>query len=168
MAQQQGVTVRRAGVGDAGKIAEFVNRAWRGRAIADRQRVLERLGNVGFLLAERDGDLVGMLGWQVENLVVRVFDFLVWPAYEGAAAGRALFASMEQAAKELQCEVALLFLPRSVPPQTVEFCKTLGYTPQVVASLPQAWREAAHEGRLGDQDQVFIKKLRADRVLRPI
>lgn len=168
MAQQQGITVRRAGVSDADRVAAFVNRAWRGRAVVDRQAVLERLGTVGFLLAERDGDLVGMLGWQVENLVVRVFDFLVWPAYEGAAAGRALFAGMEKAAKELQCEVALLFLPRSVPQQTVEFCKTLGYTPQVVASLPQAWREAAYESRLEDDDEVFIKRLRADRVLRPI
>lgn len=160
--------MRRAGIGDAEKVAAFVNRAWRGRAIVDKEAVLERVGNVGFLLAERDGELVGMLGWQVENLVVRVFDFLVWPAYEGAAAGRPLFASMEQAAKELQCEVALLFLPRSVSPPTVEFCKTLGYTPHVVASLPQAWREAAYEGRLKDDDKVFIKRLRADRVLRPI
>lgn len=167
MTQQQ-ITVRRAGVGDASKVAAFINRAWHGRAGIDAQAVLGRLGNVGFLLAERDDELVGMLGWQVENLVVRVFDFLVWPAYEGAAVGRTLFASMEQAAKELQCEVALLFLPRSVPSQVIEFFKTLGYAPQVVASLPQAWREAAYEGRLGDNDKVFIKKLRADRVLRPI
>jgi N-acetylglutamate synthase-like GNAT family acetyltransferase len=168
MAQQQEITVRRASVGDANRVAAFVNQAWQGRAGVDRRAVLERLGSVGFLLAERDGNLVGMLGWQVENLVVRVTDFLVWPAYEGAAAGQALFASMEQAAKELQCEVAILFLPRSIPPQMVEFLKTLGYTSQVVASLSQAWREAAYEGRLGNDDPAFVKRLRTDRVLRPI
>jgi N-acetylglutamate synthase-like GNAT family acetyltransferase len=168
MAQQQGITVRRASVSDAARLAAFVNQAWQGRTAVDRQAVLERSGSVGFLLAERDGNLVGMLGWQVENLVVRVTDFLAWPAAEGAAAGQALFANMEQAARELQCEAAILFLPRSIPPQVAEFLKTLGYTSQVVASLPQAWREAAYEGRLENEDAVFVKRLRTDRVLRPI
>ncbi len=166
MAQE--ITVRRAVVGDANEIAAFINRAWQARTAVDREAVIERLGNVGFLVAERDGVPVGILGWQVENLVVRVTDFLVWPAYEGAAAGRALFAHMEQAAQELQCEAALLFLPRSLSPQMAEFLRTLGYTPQVVASLPRPWREAAYEGRFGSDDEIFVKKLRADRVLRPI
>ena len=168
MAQQQEITVRRAKVSDAGRIAAFVNRAWRGQQEVNEQVVIARFGSVGSLLAERDGNLVGMLGWQVENLVVRVTDFLIWPAPERIAAGRALLSKMEQAATELQCEVALLFPPRPSPPDLVEFCKMFGYVPQIVADLPKAWQEAAREARIGDDETVLMKQLRSDRVLYPL
>jgi N-acetylglutamate synthase-like GNAT family acetyltransferase len=166
MAQE--VVVRRAKPGDAERIATFVNQAWQGRSEFDRQAVMERLGGAGFLLAERGGNLVGMLGWRTENLVVRVTDFLIWPASERTAAGQALFSEMEQAAVVLRCEVAVLFPPRPVSSQLIEFCKTLGYESRVVASLARAWREAAREARMEDYDLVLIKQLRADLVLRPM
>ena len=168
MAQQQEIVVRRAKVSDAGEIAEFVNGVWQGRLEIDRMAVIERLGNVGFLVVEQDGALVGMLGWQAENLVVRVTDFLVEAIPDRIAVGRALLAEMERAATELECEAAVLFLPRSAPPGLVEFYKALGYESQVVADLPKAWQEAALEGRLGHEDSVLVKQLRAQRVLRPL
>lgn len=168
MAQGQEITVRRAKPSDVSRIAAFVNRALQGPSQVDEQKVIERFGGVGFLVAERSGDLVGMMGWLVENLVVRVTDFLIWPASEREAAGRALIAEMERAAAELQCETALLFLPRPNPLQLVQFCRTLGYEPQVVGSMPKAWREAAREARVEDDDTVLIKQLRSDRVFRPL
>jgi N-acetylglutamate synthase-like GNAT family acetyltransferase len=166
--QQQEITVRRAKPGDAGRIAAFVNHAWQGRLEIDEMTVIERLGSVGFLLAERDDTLVGMLGWQAENLVVRLTDFLVRSVSERLAVGQALLAEMDRAAGELQCEVSLLFLPRPAPPALVEFYMTLGYEPQVVADLPKAWQEAAREGQLEDYDTVLVKRLREDRVFRPM
>jgi len=166
MAQE--ILVRRAKPGDADRMAAFVNQAWQGRSEYDRQAIVERFGSVGFLLAERSGDLVGILGWQVENLVVRVTDFLVWPASGRAAVGEALFSEMEQAAGVLQCEVAMLFPPKPTPAKLVEFGRTLGYEPQVVAGLVKAWREAAREAQMEDDDLVLMKQLRADRVLKPI
>jgi len=173
MAQELETRVRRARVSDAGKIAAFVNLARAGRVEVDERAIIERLGNVGFLLAERGGDLVGMLGWQAENLVVRVTDLLVWvypptPSSERIVVGRALFAEMERTATELQCEAALLFLRYPGSPQTAEFCKMLGYEPRIVASLPKMWQEAAHEVHVGDDEAVWIKQLRADRVVQPV
>ena len=168
MAQQQEITVRRAKVRDASGIAAFVNRAWQGRVKVDELTVIERLGSVGFLLAERDGDLVGMLGWRAENLVVRVTDFLVGPVSERVAISQALLAEMERAAAELQCEAALLFLPCPIPFPLVEFYKMFGYEPQIVADLPEAWRDAAREGQLDVDDDVLVKQLRDTRVLRPL
>ena len=162
------IVVRRAKPGDAERIAAFVNQAWQGRSEYDRQAVIERFGGAGFLLAERDGELVGMLGWRTENLVVRVTDFLVWPSSERAAAGQALFFEMERAAGALQCEVAMLFPPRPVSPKLIEFGKTLGYEPKTVASLVKAWREAALEAQMGDDDVVLMKQLRESRILRPM
>ncbi len=169
MEQQQEIVVRRAKVSDAGKIAAFVNRARQGRPpeIND-QAVIARFGNVGFLLAEQDGNLVGMLGWQTENLVVGVSDFLAWPAQERITVGRALLSEMEQIASELICEAALLFLPRPVPPDMVEFCRTFGYVSKTVASLPRAWQEAAREARIGNDETILMKQLRSKRVFRPL
>lgn len=168
MARRQEIAVRRAKISDAGRIAAFVNRAQPGQSEIDEQTVIARLGSVGFLLAERGGNLVGMLGWQAENLVVRVTDFLIRPASERIVAGRALLSEMEQAATELQCEVALLFLPCPSPPHLVEFCKTFGYMPRSVASLPKAWREAAREARIENDETMLMKQLRPDRVFRPL
>jgi N-acetylglutamate synthase-like GNAT family acetyltransferase len=168
MVPQPEIAVRRARVSDSGPIAAFVNRALARPAVVDEQAVIERFGSVGFLLAERGDDLVGMLGWQAENLVVRVTDFLIWPASERVAVGRALLSEMERAATELQCETALLFLPRSSPPALIEFCQTLGYDPQVVADLPKVWQQAAREARMGDDETVWMRQLRAGPVVRPL
>jgi N-acetylglutamate synthase-like GNAT family acetyltransferase len=106
------IRIRRARPADAGQIAAFVNRGRPQKPITPDE-VLQRLGVVGFLLAEADGDLVGLLGWQVENLVVRVTDFLIFPARLSLPVGQALLTAMEEAARELMCEVAILILPIS-------------------------------------------------------
>ena len=124
--------------------------------------------NVGFLLAEWGDTLLGMLGWQAENLVVRLTDFLIGAASERVAVSQALLSEMERAAGELQCEAALLFPPRPAPAALVEFYETLGYEHRVVGDLPKAWQEAAHEGQLEKSDSVLVKKLREKRVLRPM
>jgi N-acetylglutamate synthase-like GNAT family acetyltransferase len=168
MAQQREITVRRARVRDASKIAAFVNPTLPGSRRIDEMTVIERFGSVGFLLAEEDGGLVGMLGWQAENLVVRVTDFLVRSVSGRDVVTQALFAEMERSAAELQCEVALLFLPRPASLALIEFYETFGYESQVVADLPRAWRDAALEGHLDIDETVLVKKLREKRVLRPM
>lgn len=168
MTQPPEITVRRARVSDAERVAAFVNRARRGQAEIDRLAVIARLGNVGFLLAERAGSLIGMLGWQAENLVVKVTDFLIQPAHERKAVSRALLAEMEHAAIELQCEASLLLLPRTSPPEWANFYELFGYEPRAVVSLPKTWRAAAHEARLRDTEAVLVKQLRSSRVGRPL
>ena len=82
MEQVPEIQVRRARPSDAERIAAFVNRARpQGPPIA-REAVVGRLGAVGFLVAEsdvEDGEVVGLMGWQVENLIARVADFLIFP-----------------------------------------------------------------------------------------
>jgi len=168
MYQQHDITVRRARVRDADRIAAFVNQHRRNEHKISEQSVIARFGTVGFLLAERGDDLVGLLGWQAENLVVRVTDFLVWPAAERLTVGQALLSEMERTAHELQCEVVLLFLPSQRSPHLAEFCEAFGYAPKIVSNLTKAWQEAAHDARFGDDETVLMKPLRSDRVLRPI
>ena len=165
----QEITVRRAKPRDAEAIAAFVNQAWRGQRQIDRMAVIERFGNVGFMLAEQDSELVGLLGWQAKNLVVGMTDMLVGSAAEREAISQALLAEMERVAEELQCEAALLFLPRPAPLGLVEFFQSIGYEPQLVSEIPRAWQEAARqEGRFEEHETVMVKKLRERRVLRPM
>jgi N-acetylglutamate synthase-like GNAT family acetyltransferase len=168
MAQEQGVVVRRAKPSDASTIASFINHVL-GKPSVDDLTIIQTFGDEGFFVAERAGNLVGLLGWRAENLVVRVTHLLIWPASEYIAAGPKLFAEMEDAAATLECEAALLLPPRKqLSPRQIEFFGGLGYKPQSVAGLPKAWREAALEGGLGEEDPVLVKQLRERRVLRPM
>ncbi|HEY71671.1 MAG: hypothetical protein DRJ03_15020 [Chloroflexi bacterium] len=164
----QEITVRRAKPSDAAKIAAFVNRGRRGQVQIDKLAVIERFGSVGMMVAELGDKLVGMLGWRAENLIVRVTDLLIAPIPEGVAVARELLSEMEQTAGELQCEAALLFLPRPHHPKLVKFCNTLGYESQIVGNLPKAWQEAAVEARVGGEEAVLVKQLRTGRVARPL
>jgi N-acetylglutamate synthase-like GNAT family acetyltransferase len=168
MRDEQRVVVRRAGVPDAGAVAAFVSTASQGRSQVDEVDVIERFGNVGFLLAERGGTLAGMVCWQAENLVVSVTDLLIWPASVREQVGAALFSEMERAAAELECEVALLFLPQSAPPAVVEFCSGFGYEEELVLDLPRPWREAAYQVEVGDNETLLLKRLRESPVSRPL
>ncbi len=168
MEQQQEILVRRAKPSDASKITAFVNQAAQGRFQIDEMALIDRFGNVGFFLAERDDQVMGMLGWQAENLVVRVTDFLVSSILERTEVGQALLSEMEKSARELECEVILLFLPHPTPPSLIQFYQTLGYESQTVAELPKAWLEAAREAGRQDDERMMLRKLREKRVLRPM
>ena len=104
------IQVRKAQFKDADDIAALINRA-RPEETIGKMDIAERFSQVGFLLAEAAGNIVGLIGWQVENLVIRVTDFLVSSQVDRVAAGEAMIEAMEEAGEELQAEASLLFLP---------------------------------------------------------
>lgn len=167
MKQVPELQVRRARPSDAERIAAFINQARSAGNSVTPQEVKERFGIVGFLLAERKGELVGILGWLVENLVARVTDFFVWPAGERLVAGHAMISSMERAALELQCEASVIFLPRHPSSELLAFWNAFGYRMENVSALPKAWREAAREIR-SLEEQVVVKQLRQNLIHQPL
>lgn len=160
--------VRRARARDAQEVGEFVNRAFNGQVRIDGDAVIARLGDVGFLLAEEDATLRGLLGWHVENLVVSVTDFFIWPTSHHQSVGHRLISEMERAAADLQAEAAILFVPRAYPPQMALFFESLGYVAQPVEALPPVWREVAHIAGRDDSEDIPVKQLRPERVTRPL
>lgn len=162
------VVVRRVRANDVEGVANFVDRALGGCGAIEVEKVMDRLGDVGFFLAEQDGRIVGLIGWSVENLVARVTDLLVWPSDRRDAVGSALFREMEDAALGLEAEAVVLFLPRSSRSELIEFGKALGYEPQTVANMPRAWRETAYEAGREDDDEILVKQLRSQRVTSPL
>ena len=167
MEQVPGIDVRRARPSDAEGIAGFVNLTLPpGKQITPDQ-VRERFGGVVFLLAEKDSELIGMLGWRAENLVAQVTDFLVWPDEERLSAARALLGAMEESAQDLLCEAAVLFLARDCTSDVLAFWATFDYLPREVPELPKAWKDAIQEFKPGE-DRIVLKQLREDLTRRPM
>lgn len=161
------VQVRKARLKDAEMIAKFVNSARPKEEAVTRLDVAERFSQVGFMIAEYRDEAVGLLGFQVENLVIRVTDFLIAPAIDRVVAGKALVAAMEQAGQELQAEACMLYLPPTPSHELVLYWEIFEYERKPVSSLPRAWREASKEWS-SDAIEVMVKPLREDLIRKPM
>ena len=128
---------------------------------------MEAFGDKAFLLLLRDRELVGIVGWQVENLVARITDLFLDPRVAPEQALPLLIQEVERASGDLQCEAALIFPPLELGGLD-RVWKQLGYERRAPDTLGvQAWEDAALESMPGGST-LFFKQLRTDRVLRPI
>jgi dephospho-CoA kinase len=152
---------------DAQKIAELITRLSKGRQTMTSEQVMEAFGDKAFLLLRMDQDLVGIIGWQVENLVARMTDLFLDHRVAADQALPLMIQEVERASGDLQCEAALIFPPIDL----VGFdsvWKQLGYERRSPDRLGvQAWEDAALES-MPKGAALFFKQLRTDRVLRPI
>ncbi|HEY5730163.1 MAG TPA: hypothetical protein VIS72_08950, partial [Anaerolineales bacterium] len=152
---------------DSQKIAELITRLSKGKRSMNRDEVMDAFGDEAFLLLQMGDDLVGVAGWQVENLVARTLDLYLDPKARADKALPLLLNEIERASSELQCEASLIFPPMDL----VGFdsvWKQVGYERRTAESLSvQAWTDAAIES-MPKGSALFFKQLRADRVLRPI
>ncbi len=161
------LTVQRAGPAEAAEIAEFVTRRSDGKRRMTRSDVMAAFGEKAFMLLKRGGNISGLMGWQVENLVVRVDDVIIDDEVPINDAVEALADEIEAASKELLCEAALLFLPPDLARHN-EIWSRLGYDARTVKHLSvRAWQEAAMES-MPPGTVLYFKQLRMDRVLRPV
>jgi dephospho-CoA kinase len=91
--------------------------------------IMAAFGEKAFLLLQQEGKLVGVIGWQVENLISRTTDVYLDPTIQPGDALPILMSEMERASKDLQCEASLLFVPSDLAKQE-NMWKVLGYEPQ--------------------------------------
>lgn len=158
---------RRAGPKEAQIIADVVNLLSRGQRHMTRDDVMAAFGEKAFLFLEQGEQVVGLLGWQVENLVARVDDFFINAKVPLDKAIQAMMTSVEKASKELQCEAALVFVPPQLV-QSMDIWQGLDYSARSIDGLHvRAWQEAAVESMRPGNVMLF-KQLRKDRVLRPV
>lgn len=160
-------SVQRGKPRDSQKIAELITRLSKGKRAMTADEVMEAFGEKAFLLLQMDADLVGIAGWQVENLVARTLDLYLDPRAPADKSLPLLLTEVERASGDLQCEASLVFPPMEL----VGFdsvWKQLGYERRTAESLGvQAWTDAALES-MPKGGALFFKQLRTDRVLRPI
>ena len=161
------LTVRRGRPQDADEIARFISRVTHGRRRMTRQDVMAAFGEKAYLLIEREGRLAAVAGWQVENLVTRIDELYFDSEIPLEQAISALMDAVETASVELQSEASLLFLPPYLA-QHVGAWRAVGYRPQTIQGLGvRAWQEAAVE-TMPRGASLWFKRLREDRVLRPL
>lgn len=160
-------TVKRGKPKHSSTIAELITCLSKGKRKVSASDVMEDFGDKAFMLLERDGQFVGMAGWQVENLVARTTDIFLDENVNVPKALETLIKEVESASRELQSEVSLIFAVNDLSTQHALWHQ-LGYelrTPQTLGM--QAWQDAATES-ISTGSALFFKQLRQDRVLRPI
>ena len=161
------MSVQRAGPRDAGEIAKLITFITGGKRRLSRADVMAAFGEKAFLILKLDGESVGLVGWKVENLVACTDDVYIETQIDLTKSLRALMTEVERASRELQCEISLLFLPRTLTGQEGSLHQ-LGYRQRSIQSLGvRAWQEAASES-MPNGTLLLFKQLRQDRVLKPV
>ena len=165
--EEGSLAVERAGPRQVEEIATFITEISKGRREMSSADVMAAFGEKAFLLLMVDKRMVGLAGWQVENLVARVSDVYLEPGLVLGEAVRVLMEAIEKASRELQSEALLLFLPPHLGRHNAVWA-TLGYTTRSPQDLKiNAWEEAALES-MPVGTVMYFKQLRRDRVLRPV
>lgn len=94
-----------------------------------------------YLLLEMGGRLYGVAVWQTNNLLCLVTDLFLEPGLSSVDIVPLLIRTMEQAAKRIQCEAILYFLPSDTNKST---WLQAGYQDTQARSLPiPPWRDIA-------------------------
>ncbi len=151
---------------DAGAIAGLINRLGKKSPALTADDIVAEFGEKAYMLLYFDGQLVGLAGWQVENLVVRISDLYLEPSVDAGMALESLIREIETVSSDLQCEASLIF-PGGKLAEGAVWAK-LGYENRLPDGLGvQAWTDAAVES-MPPQSELLFKQLRSDRILRPI
>ena len=160
-------SVQRGRPRDSETVAELVTRLSKGKKSMTKTDVMEAFGDKAFLLLMIDNKIIGLSGWQVENLVARTTDLFIEPEYANEKALATLLEEVEKASQDLQCEASLVFPMMDLATLNNVWGK-LGYEQRTPDSLGvQAWQDAANES-MPEGSVLMFKQLRTDRVLRPI
>jgi dephospho-CoA kinase len=161
------ITVRRGMPGNAELIASFISRF--APNPVSRMDIMMAFGQKSYLLAQDGGDKVAaLIGWQVENLITRADEFYIDPAISAPPVIASLVTAIEDASRELQSEVCFILLPAASSDTIIQSFVEQGYEPTTLQEIRvPAWREAVAEIS-GDTLRILTKKLRPDRVMKPI
>ncbi len=161
------LTVIRANPKHAEAIAALITRLSNGKRSLSRGDIMAAFGEKAFLLLMAGNKLVGVAGWQVENLVARTDELWLENSLPQVDALSLFMDKVEEASRELQAEVSLVFALPNIAHARAIWDK-LGYEVKIVEDLPvSAWQEAARESMVPGAMLLF-KQLRLERILHPI
>jgi dephospho-CoA kinase len=151
----------------ASEIAAMITRVAQDSFPRTREDIMEAFGEKALILLRRNGQIVGVAGWQVENLVSRTTDLFLQRDIAFDKSLPLLIQEIERSSKELQCEVSLIFSPLGLEIESGIWEK-LGYKKQAPEKLDSYdWQQAAQES-MPSGTELYFRQLRNERVLRPI
>jgi N-acetylglutamate synthase-like GNAT family acetyltransferase len=153
------VNVRRASRQDLESIAEIVRQGSRGTVDSDSAALLERLLEWAYFLAST-GKVVGVVRWQAADFVACLKDLYVYPLGQRRRVATALLQRVEEEARTLSCEAALLLAAGQPSWRAMKLYRELGYKRAREKELARAWREVVTEHR-EPHETVLLKRLPA-------
>lgn len=166
-ADTEGVTVKRGMPNNAENIANFINKK-SGKSVG-RMDVIMSFGQKSYLIAETSDQIVGLIGWQVENLITRADELYLEDGDVRVKVIAALVRAVEDASKELQSEVSFVFLPSDASNETLHPFLQSGYEVTTVKEIKvPAWREAVQEIITANPNLTILNKPLGNRILKPI
>lgn len=162
------IVIRRGMPGNAEAIANFVTQV--AHKDVGRMDIMLAFGQKSYHIAYGKNDqVIGLIGWTVENLITRVDEFYIAPNVPKNEIIHELSGAIEDASRELQSEVSFVVLPIDTTPEITQAFIKSGYQFLKISEVKfPAWREAAHEMMSDSNVQALMKQLRADRVMKPI
>ena len=151
----------------AQSIADLINKLSPNTPPLSRIDVMTTFGEKAYMLLLAEEQLVGVVGWQVENLIVQIDEFWLEAGLNIPDAINHLINAIETAARQLQAEAALAYVPIQLAAENAAWSE-IGFEQRTMDQLKvNAWREAAVESLPADAVLLF-KQLRIDRVMRPL
>ena len=162
--------IRRAKPSDSANVAEFISASSQGELILHEDDMMERLFSKGYLIAFKESEVVGTIGWQTENLISGIEDFFVKETGLWSSVGQVLLDRAEQAISELSCEASLLFIHNSVASAAKPFLESREYEekdPQNPSKVSREVREASREW-FAEGTTMMYRKLLERRIMTPI
>jgi len=161
------LTIRRAKRGDMEAMARIIATGTQGALDPDLSQMMEAIFSRAYIIALAGEHVVGVAGWQTENLIAGLQDFYVirtdlWPT-----AGERMLEMIHQEINNLSCEVSIVFILDIAGPEPVEFFKSQGYEQTDIQSLGYMWEDAAREWQPEDS-VILYKKLREQRIMVPM
>jgi hypothetical protein len=123
----------------------------------DGQAVAARFCDYSYLILEVNGEIQGLLGWDICNLVACLADLQIADPARWAECAAPLIREAEVEAQALRGEVAILFLPADLPTAGATL-EAKGYEPAEIGALAAPWREAAKE-HIAEGQRLWVKRL---------
>jgi dephospho-CoA kinase len=161
------VSLRRAKRDDLAGMAELVALGTNGAFTPDVSEMMEDLFSRAYLVALAGDHVVGMIGWQTENLVAGLQDFYVLRDDLWATVGKQMLEKVHKEIDSLSCEVALVFVLDQAGAKPIEFLESREYQRSDRDELIPDWREAAVEWQ-PENSVLFFKKIREQRIMVPM
>lgn len=160
------IILRRARRNDLSAMADFLRTHSQGTLNFDESAMMERFFSKGYFVAEQNEALVGIVGWQAENLIAGIDDLFVADSSKWLTVGDLLMEQVEKAAKELSCEVGLVYLHRKTGPIAKKYLEKRGYVEGKQMKMNKIWKEAAEAW--AQPQTTLLAKIYMKRVVAPL
>ena len=161
------VAIRRAKRQDLQAMSQLIAKTTHGLINPDLNQMMEALFSRAYIVALVGEYMVGVAGWQTENLIAGLQDFYVlrddmWPTV-----GKKMLDKVHEEINSLSCEVAMVFVLNQAGPRPVQFFESQGYEQSESKDLGYMWKDAAMEWQ-PENSCLLYKKLREQRIMVPM